>query len=492
MTPHESAIWWAERGLPVFPLIPKTKAPAISTGFHAASTDAKKIDLWWKKNPQYGVGVAIPDGIIVTDFDALAHEHLADTVDMELPETFNTLTPGKGGGKHFWWRLPDKLAISPKVEVMPGLDIRTKGSYVVVPPSEHPEGGCYQWGDVEELDIEKLPLCPAWVLEACMHDNKIATDSRERIDLLGMLKGIEPGARQAGLFRAACSMRVRGFAQDEAEVILRGICQASDSSDYLKKIPALIKRVWKRYEGVNRDPGAKIYTADQLLSMDLGDVNWFVEDMLAPGLALVWADEKVGKSAAFANLAYQLATREKVWGRYAVPKARGVLYLDLEQSALFGQRRWRKIFDGRTPPQNLRLAFEWPRMGEGGLEKIKDLLDLNSDIDVVVIDIFSLFKPTIPPPGMNAYDMDNHMLAAIRKMANQYGALFILIHHTNTSGQASGSRAMRGAQDYMFEIKREPSSSVASIDINGKNIPARKLIMEVDLEKMHWKAVGVQ
>jgi len=497
MTPLETALWWVDRGLAVFPLIPRSKAPAISNGFLGATMDKGKVRAWWGKNHTYGVGVAVPDGVIVTDFDALAHEHLLDTVDMSIPDTFHTRTPGKGGGMHFWWRLPDGLVVPPRVKVMPGLDIRTKGSYVVSPPSEHPDGGVYEWGDeslLEAFSLETLPMCPAWVIEASVSQAVPYEGQREKVNLLTMLRGIEPGARQVGLFRAACSMRSRGFEAEEALVILDGIAKSSEGAGYGKwpDLPRLIKRVWKHYDGSRRVNQGKLWTLDELMATDFGDVNWFVEDLLGPGLALVWSDEKVGKSGCMSCLAKDLATREKVWGRYVVPKARGILYLDLEQSPMFGQRRWRKILDGRTPPSNLRVKFDWPRMDEGGMDEIEDILRMESDIDVVVIDVFSLFRPLGVTPGNNAYDSDYELLKMIKKKATEYGVLFIVVHHTNKQGDASGSRAMKGAPDYLFELRREPGGSAAVIDVNGKNIEARKLNMHVDMEKFAWKVVGVE
>ncbi len=497
-TPLEAARWWLEKGLSVFPLIPLSKAPAISGGFLSATRDQSVVEKWWTKKPSMGVGVPVPDGIIVTDFDALAHEHLSDTVDMSLPETFYTCTPGKGGGRHFWWRLPIGVVIEPSVAVMPGMDIRTKGSYVVVPPSQHPDGGFYAWGDaewMEKFDLNSLPLCPAWVIEACMNKGHTPEGQKEKVSLVKMLQGIEPGARYVGLFRAACSMRARGFDKDEAEIILEGIARNSEGQGYKKQpnIKRLLSNVWKRYEGGRKEEYGHMYTLDELMRADLGEPDWFVDDLLAPGLALVYADEKVGKSMFAANLALSIATRQKAWNHFVVPKARGVLYLDLEQDPMFGRKRWRTILDGRDAPQNLRVQFSWPRMGDGGVEEIQRKLNLHPDIEVVVIDIFSLFKPTAPPPGLNAYDMDNHMLDEIKqKIAHQYKVLVIVVHHTNKEGSASGSRAMVGSPDYIFEMSREQGSSLAQVKVKGKNIGAPKINFQVDMTRMKWEVLSVE
>lgn len=492
---RESALWLASRGLPVFPVIPKSKAPATSDGFYSATTDPDKIRKWWGSK-EFGVGVSVPDGLIVVDFDANAHEHIAGHPDMPLPETWVTITPGKGGGRHYWYRLPVGVSISPKVRAMPGMDVRTKGSYVLAPPSIHPDGGSYVWEDagvVEDLNPDHFPVCPSWVVESCM-ESREDESHKEKVSLIDMLKGIEPGSRQVGLFRAACSMRVRGFDKVEAEIILEGIAKASEGSGY-KKFPdvkKIIDRVWKRYDGDRRENAGKMWTLDELLRADLGAVNWFVEDLLAPGLAIVYADEKVGKSGMFAQVALSLATRERVWGYYAVTKARGVLYLDLEQDTLMGQNRWRKIMDGRTPPQNLRVQFTWPRMDAGGLDQIKEALQANPDIEVVVIDVFGMFMPLATQPGSNAYYSEQEILDKLKKVCKEYGCLIILVHHTNKDGDASGSRSMLGTPDYIFKVERESGSNVGIAKVKGKNIPSTKLMFDVNPKKFSWKVTSAE
>lgn len=491
---RESALWLASRGLPVFPVIPKSKAPATTNGFYSATLDPEQIRFWWDRQP-YSIGVSVPDGLIVVDFDANAHEHIKDNPDMGLPETWVTITPGKGGGRHYWYRLPEGVKIAPRVKVMDGIDIRTLGSYVLVPPSTHPDGGEYAWEDlgvIEDVDPKTFPLCPKWVIESCQQSVK--TEEKEKVSLVKMLQGIEPGSRQVGLFRAACSMRARGFEKEEAEIILDGIAKASEGSGYREypKINKIIDRVWKRYEEQRKTNQGKMWTLDELIAADLGSVNWYVEDLLAPGLAIVYADEKVGKSGLFAQVALSLTTREKVWGRYIVPKARGVLYLDLEQDTLMGQQRWRKILDGRTPPQNLRVQFTWPRMDVGGLEQMKEVLQANPDIEVVVIDIWSMFAPMSVQPGSNAYNIENEMLNKVKQVSKEYGCLIILIHHTNKDGDASGSRAMKSSPDYVFEVLREQGSRVGAINVKGKNIPAAKLLLDVDVQKFKWTVTSVE
>lgn len=478
----------------MFPVIPQSKAPATKDGFYSATLDPERIKKWWGTK-DYGIGVSVPPGVIVVDFDANAHEHVKDNPDTELPETWVTVTPGKGGGRHYWYRLPMGMKIPPMVRAMDGMDIRTEGSYVLVPPSGHPDGGVYQWEDagvVEDLWPEKFPWCPKWVTEACLSSRD--DSSKDRVNLVAMLQGIDPGSRQVGLFRAACSMRARGFEKEEAEIILDGIAKSSEGPGYKKypDIKKIIDRVWKRYDEQRKRDTGKTWTLPELMAADLGSVNWFVDDLLAPGLAIIYADEKVGKSGMMAQAALSLATREKVWHYFTVPKARGVLYLDLEQDTLMGQNRWRKILDGRTPPQNLRVRFTWPRMDEGGLEQMKEFLQANPDVEIVVIDIFGMFLPLTTQPGSNAYYSENEILNKLKQISKEYSCLIVLVHHTNKDGDASGSRAMKSSPDYVFEIQREQASRVGGANIKGKNIPAYKVLFDVDMTKFLWKVTSVE
>ncbi|MDP2659117.1 MAG: bifunctional DNA primase/polymerase, partial [Dehalococcoidia bacterium] len=61
----DHALRYAKLGLGVFPLRKLTKAPATPQGFHDASTVPEVIKAWWKAEPDYGVGLAIPEWMVV-------------------------------------------------------------------------------------------------------------------------------------------------------------------------------------------------------------------------------------------------------------------------------------------------------------------------------------------------------------------------------------------------------------------------------------------
>jgi hypothetical protein len=61
----------AADGMPVFPLRPHTKVPAIERWPQHACTDPDTIRAWWARSPfNIGIATGSPSGIMVIDLDA--------------------------------------------------------------------------------------------------------------------------------------------------------------------------------------------------------------------------------------------------------------------------------------------------------------------------------------------------------------------------------------------------------------------------------------
>ena len=159
----------ALKNIPVFPLKPRTKVPAIKGGLHAATTDPDVVRAWWRKWPD--ANVSIPTGprskVWVLDVDgaqgsaSLAHleaEHGA------LPDTTGTITGS--GGRHLYFARPqDGPEIRNSVgRVGENIDIRGAGGSIIVPPSVHPNGRPYRWINTSHGFAD----APAWLVGATM------------------------------------------------------------------------------------------------------------------------------------------------------------------------------------------------------------------------------------------------------------------------------------------------------------------------------------
>lgn len=139
-----AALWFAERGIPVFPLRINGKVPMPhSRGFKDASTDREQITAWWVRSyPGANIGLATGHRFDVIDIDGL----LGQTSRMEHWETIfakvdadaiaKVLTP-RPGGMHIYVPVTGD---GNKQGILPGIDVRGMGGYVVAPPSVREDG----------------------------------------------------------------------------------------------------------------------------------------------------------------------------------------------------------------------------------------------------------------------------------------------------------------------------------------------------------------
>jgi hypothetical protein len=140
-----AALRYAQADWPVFPCIPGEKAPATKHGFLDAATDPDKITWWWSRNPGCNVAIATgepgPDVLDVDvhkegsgfgAFNRLHREGLLDGASAYIRTPSGGLHAYFTGSEQGNGRLP-----------VHHLDFRSKGGYVVAPPS-HVNGRHYE------------------------------------------------------------------------------------------------------------------------------------------------------------------------------------------------------------------------------------------------------------------------------------------------------------------------------------------------------------
>ena len=160
---RQYALAYAKMGMAVFPLAPRSKRPVMEQGFHKASTDPAIINSWWKRNPNFNIGIAtgqMSGGLIVIDLDIdkdkgkYGDETLREW-ELEhgtLLDTCRTIT-GRGG-YHLLYKTDREVPCSINEEK--AVDIRGDGGYIVAPPSIHENGHAYEWEQApDEFVIEQ-------------------------------------------------------------------------------------------------------------------------------------------------------------------------------------------------------------------------------------------------------------------------------------------------------------------------------------------------
>lgn len=143
-----AALWYASNGVAVFPCQAGGKAPATRNGFKDASTDPAQIREWWATNRHYNIGLPTGHSFDVFDIDGpQGMVALGDYMDTgQFPARIGlALTPR---GRHYY--VPPNLEARNATGLLPGVDYRGLGGYVIAPPSRT-EAGNYTW--IEPLTI---------------------------------------------------------------------------------------------------------------------------------------------------------------------------------------------------------------------------------------------------------------------------------------------------------------------------------------------------
>ena len=152
-TLHASALWYAEHGLNVFPLQPGAKIPFKgSAGCKDATTDREQIDAWWSATPAANIGIATGHLIDVIDVDGPDGVASIGPMLEKLPTIYGRVSTPRPGGTHLY------VAAVPgrgnRARLLPGVDYRGAGGYVVAPPSVNSDGVAYVWH--APLDVSAL------------------------------------------------------------------------------------------------------------------------------------------------------------------------------------------------------------------------------------------------------------------------------------------------------------------------------------------------
>lgn len=160
--PLSEALHLAACGFSVIPVHPGTKKPVVRwKPWQTKCPGPALLRKWWGENPRSGVGIVTGQvsGVLVLDVDP-RNGGLESVSGKALPLTPTVQTPS--GGFHYYFTLPQGKALGSRTGLLPGVDVKAEGGFVVAPPSRREEGA-YTWiVTPEEADFADPP---AWLLK---------------------------------------------------------------------------------------------------------------------------------------------------------------------------------------------------------------------------------------------------------------------------------------------------------------------------------------
>ena len=102
-----AAQYYADRGLPVFPVKPRDKCPLgriVPHGLKEATTDHEQIARWWRSEPRANVAILTGIAFDVLDVDRAGWPSLAHLVELHEPLEIGPVALTPGGGSHYLFR----------------------------------------------------------------------------------------------------------------------------------------------------------------------------------------------------------------------------------------------------------------------------------------------------------------------------------------------------------------------------------------------------
>ena len=228
-----AAVQTAQAGLRVFPVVPGGKKP-LRRGWQSTAThDAAVVEAIWADVPEANIGVATGRGLLVVDTDSGKAD--AAVRELGMPDTVTVKT---GCGYHYYLAGRGRNRAS----LLPGVDIRGDGGYVVGAGSVHPSGAEYIWV-VPPWELRPAPVPPE-LLGLLSEGRRSIADTLPR--------KIARGARNPTLFRLACSLRGRsGLGYEE-------LLAAVATANRMRCLPPLdgreVERIARSAAGYERAP----------------------------------------------------------------------------------------------------------------------------------------------------------------------------------------------------------------------------------------------
>ena len=143
----EQALAYLELGWSVIP-VGQNKVPLIQwKKYQTVKPTPQEVKDWWATWPEANIGgvTGLISGVVVIDVDSEeGHTALRRVVSASILDEVPSVVTG-GGGKHYYFSHPQNGVISNAVSMLPGVDFRADGGYVVLPPSKHVSGRRYEW-----------------------------------------------------------------------------------------------------------------------------------------------------------------------------------------------------------------------------------------------------------------------------------------------------------------------------------------------------------
>ena len=153
-----AALEYLALGYSVIPIEQGGKKPLVKWAqYQNRRASEEEVRQWYTKDPDAGVAIVSGpiSGIVVVDVDGKKGMDSLKSLGLDDAK-LRTPTVKTGKGFHMYFKHPGHRVNNSAGKIMPGIDIRGDGGYVVAPPSRHQNGQQYDW--IREFELGAIPL----------------------------------------------------------------------------------------------------------------------------------------------------------------------------------------------------------------------------------------------------------------------------------------------------------------------------------------------
>ncbi len=484
------ALNYYNKGMCILPVIPNQKRPILNQWrqYITNRPSIEETENWFSTYNNCGIGMVTGrvSGYIVLDIE---NKYKGDVNQLLSQYPTKLVAKSGSGGYHFYYKYPkdyDK-PIKNRVQIMPNIDIRADGGFIVLPPTKHPSGGYYQWvldGEAGDFPMSLLSINASGIDNT--NDNKWVTE---------LLKGVDSGERNQACARLAGYFFGKGLSNDIVESMLlewntknnppmdyQEIISTIDSvSRYHTSITSPVKSIEFVQEGEAVSPQPTNFNVlkmkDYFQQYGSEGVQWLVQDWLSEkSITFIVAPPESYKTWLLMDLAVSVASGMPFLGVANVYKTGSVILIQQEDSHAGITERLGVVIEsklGLNPTINGE-EYSMPILPDLPIYVHPDRMLKFSD-KKVMSDLESMVKELKPAlviidPLYSATSMENYMadsttdMFQLKRLRDKYGCSFIIAHHSkkniNDDSLARedgwGSQFLNAFLEAGWQIRRSP------------------------------------
>jgi hypothetical protein len=258
-----AALRYAEKGLSVIPCKPD-KTPFIPwKPYQTNKATPEEIRNWWVKWPEAMIGIVTGEisGLLVIDAD---NDEARRTIQDLLPDGLVIPIAKTPRGWHYYFLYPVGAGLTSGAGVLPGVDFRGNGGYIIAPPSKR-EGGTYAWLpglSIDEVAPTPTPDAIINIINNSIYRGGVVNDENKTPQMTTKTtsdhKLFENGTRDNDLFHTANCLVKGGMLGYEIRQVLEKIIISWGENPDRKWIDTKVGSALKRAESRERNIAAEV------------------------------------------------------------------------------------------------------------------------------------------------------------------------------------------------------------------------------------------